>query len=386
MNAPLAKPDASDLPAVIERARALFDEGDVIAARLLAAHAGAHAKAEADLAKRFGVAGDLVAKARRLQGDALLIEARASMRIAEEYDAAQAAGEAAKQGRPKKVADGDVFKLGEAGLTKQDIAEARKLRAAEEGEPGLVQRAIEARLSQGLEPTRRSLRHAIGTRSATKEERGDNLYETPIEATRTLLALESFALDVWEPAVGRGAILRPLEDAGYDVSISDLRDRGVATVHGECQHVANFLETRRTELDDGVIGMPGCGRPDIISNPPYGETMNAFIAHALRVHRPRKMAMLLNINAMCGFKDADRNFWMDEWVPARIFVFSRRLPMMHRDGWTGPEASSQMNTAWFVWEQRGERPEHPYGRLTTVFRVDWKDWQDRPPLSPEAAE
>lgn len=375
MNAPATLPDASDLPAVIERARALFSEGDVISARLLAAHAGAHAKAEADLAKRFGVAGELVAKARRLQGDALLIEARASMRIAEEYDAAQAAGEAAKQGRPKKVADGDVFKLDEAGLTKQDIAEARKLRAAEAGEPGLVQRAIEARLAQGLEPTRRSLRHAIGTRSATKDERGDNLYETPIEAVRTLLALERFDRTIWEPAVGRGAILRPLEDAGYDVRISDLRDRGVATKDGECQEVVDFLETACAET---VY--------DIVTNPPYGETMNAFIAHALRAHRPPKMALLLNWNAYLGFEDENRNFWLDDCPPARILAFKRRLPMMHRDGWDGPKASSQMNTAWFIWERRGENPAYPYGRNTSVMRVDWKDWQDAPPLGPEAAE
>lgn len=374
MNAPAQLSDASDLPSVIERARALFSEGDVISARLLAAHAGAHAKAEADLAKRFGVAGELVEKARRLQGDALLIEARASMRIAEEYDAAQAAGKAARQGRPKKVADGDVFTLDEAGLTKQDIAEARKLRAAEQGEPGLVERAIEARLRQGLEPTRRSLRHAIGTRSASKEDRGDNLYETPIEAMRTLLALETFSATVLEPACGRGAILRSLEDAGYEVRIADKVDRGTATKDGEIQAVVDFLEMPATE-----------GKPDIVTNPPYGGVMNGFIAHALREHRPRKMALLLNLNVLAGFDDPDRNFFMDEWPPARIFVFKRRLPMMHRDGWTGPTASSQMNTAWFVWQACADRrqPDRPYGAETVIERVDWQDYQDVAALPPE---
>jgi hypothetical protein len=36
---------------------------------------------------------------------------------------------------------------------------------------------------------------------------------------------------------------------------------------------------------------------------------------------------------------------------ARVHVFRERLPMMHRDGWTGPRASSAVPYAWFVWER-----------------------------------
>lgn len=379
--------DISDLPDLIDKARRLFSAGDIKRARMLAAAAGAQAKAQADVAKRFGAAGELVAKARRLQGDALLIEARASIRIADEYDAAQAKGEAAKQGRPKKVSDGDHFTLEEAGLTKQEVADARKLRDAEAGEPGIVERAIAARLAQGLEPTRRSLRHAVGNRSDEAAARAvDYLYETPIEAMRTLLALESFSPNAWEPAVGRGAILRPLEDAGYDVAISDLRDRGVATRHGECQAVIDFLDTDSSfpPLSSSPGGSSLAGPWDIITNPPYGAVMNGFIAHALRVHRPAKMALLLNWNAYLGFDDPDRNFWLDEYPPARIWAFSRRLPMMHRDGWDGKIATSQMNTAWFVWEASGD-PDYPYGTETIVRRVDWKDFENLPALKPGEA-
>lgn len=60
---------------------------------------------------------------------------------------------------------------------------------------------------------------------------------------------------------------------------------------------------------------------------------------------------LLNLNFLCGFADDDRNFVMDDCPPARVYVFKRRLPMMHRDGWDGNKASSRMNTAWFVWER-----------------------------------
>jgi len=41
---------------------------------------------------------------------------------------------------------------------------------------------------------------------------------------------------------------------------------------------------------------------------------------------------------------------------ARVHVFRKRLPMMHRHGWQGPRASSSIPFAWFVWDRayRGE--------------------------------
>jgi len=403
---PVILPDGKDLAAIVERARGLLDDDDVAAARFLADYAYTHADMAARVAKRLRVSTGLVAKAMKLQGDALLIEARARIRIADEWDAAQARGEISRGGRPagteaqdgdqgeaeKPVSAGNGFTARDTGLSRKEISEARKLRDAEKRAPGLAERAIAARLAQGLAPTKANLRAAIGTSTATKEERGLNLYETPTEATRVLLALEAFGRKVWEPACGRGAIAALLEAAGHDVLMSDVADYGTANRHGEVQEIGSFLEARLAH--DGIRGawrgafpvdapeQGPCCSPDIVTNPPYGETMNVFIAHALREFCPGKMAMLLNLNAICGTDDADRNFWLDEWPPARIWVFSRRLPMMHRDGWDGPTASSRMNTAWFVWERVVEGGElaRPYGDGPSIRRVDWKDFQDRAPL------
>jgi hypothetical protein len=373
--------DASGLVATVERAKALLDDGDVIAAKVLAAHAYDDAKSAVALAERFKAGNALVDKARRLQGDALLIETRAKIRLADEWDAAKEAG-LVGAGRPKNVSDGNGFTAAEAGLDRKEIHEARKLRDAEAKEPGIVERAIAARLSSGLNPSRANLRAAVGTASATAEERGRNFYETPIEATHALLVLERFEDEIWEPACGKGAISRVLIAAGYDVHQSDIEDRGTAGLDGVIQNVVDFMQTKRTAADDGVIQMDFEGRPDIVTNPPYGADLNAFVAHALREHRPRKMAMLLNLNFVCGFDDPDRNFVMDEMRPARIHVFTRRLPMMHRDGWTGPEASSRMNTAWFVWEQPHERS----GRETVINRVDWQQMLEKKPRLPRRLE
>jgi hypothetical protein len=45
---------------------------------------------------------------------------------------------------------------------------------------------------------------------------------------------------------------------------------------------------------------------------------------------------------------------------ARVHVFRKRLPMMHRHGWAGPKASSAIPYAWFVWDQahRGDPTLH----------------------------
>jgi hypothetical protein len=363
----IAALDASGLADAVQRARVLLDEGDVMAARLLAAGAYDQAKAAAGYAERFRAGERLVEKARRLQADALLIEARAKVELADQWDSAQAAGQAASKGRPKNIPDEKIFTQAEAGLTAKEIHDARRLRDAERRQPGFVQRVIAARLTAGLEPSRANLRAAIGTDSATAEERGNNLYETPIEAMRTLLAQERFRRKVKEPAVGRGAVLRPLEDAGYEVEIADLVDYGTATRCGVRQDVGDFLESSAGE-----------GR-DIVTNPPYGEVLNAFVEHALRVHRPRKMALLLNLIFLAGSDDEDRNYCMDEHPPRRVYVFTRRLPMMHRDNWDGKKASSRMILAWFVWEQDAAGR---YAGPREWFRVDWKDFRDAPALPP----
>lgn len=372
MNAPITlSTQTSAIVATIERARLAFDEGDVQAALMLSGGAYEQAKAAAGYAAKVKASRQLIDKARRLQADALKIETDCTIKLADEVDAAKNSGELAGQGRPKKVQTSDVFTLEEVGLDKRRLAEARKLRDAERDDPGRAERIIEARIEAGLEPSRNALRAAIGTRSATKEEKGDQLYETPDCATRTLLALESFSPTVWEPACGRGAILTHLEAAGYEVVLSDLVDRGTATRHGELQGVGDFLVTK-------ALNEKG---PDIVTNPPYDDLANRFAAHALREHRPAKMALLLNLNFLAGFDDEDRCYVMDECPPARVYVFTHRLPMMHRDGYEGKKSTSQMNTAWFVWERRADGSYGEPGD-TRIIRVLWDRWQNEPALPP----
>jgi hypothetical protein len=50
---------------------------------------------------------------------------------------------------------------------------------------------------------------------------------------------------------------------------------------------------------------------------------------------------------------------------ARIHVFAKRLPMMHRAGWEGRKANSGMAFAWFVWNRAPGGP-------TTIDRIRWE--------------
>jgi hypothetical protein len=52
--------------------------------------------------------------------------------------------------------------------------------------------------------------------------------------------------------------------------------------------------------------------------------------------------------------------------PARIWVASRRLPMMHRQGYCGPRAPSNQTFAWFIWRQESR----------TAPEIGWFDWQE----------
>jgi len=55
---------------------------------------------------------------------------------------------------------------------------------------------------------------------------------------------------------------------------------------------------------------------------------------------------------------------LDGGMLARILVFAKRLPMMHRAGWEGRKANSGMAFAWFVWNQNHHGP-------TTIERIRW---------------
>lgn len=189
-----------------------------------------------------------------------------------------------------------------------------------------------------------SRRHAVQPGTHSHADRGADLYETPTCATEALLRAEPLPRVIWENAAGRGAIVRPLRDRGHMVIASDLIDYGFPL-----DFVGDFLTQ--------TIAPNGC--ECVLTNPPF-KIVDRFIAHALDL-----VPRVIVLARLALLESTRRTEILERRGLARIHVFREWLPMMHRDGWAGPKASSSMPFAWFVWE-RGHTGPTIVDRISTT--------------------
>lgn len=175
-------------------------------------------------------------------------------------------------------------------------------------------------------------------------DRGDDFYPTPTVAIEALIRIEGDDIPwvLWEPACGDGAIVEPLRKTGRTVIATDLVDRGLG----------GGVDYLQTPLPDKRIA-------GIITNPPY-RLAQEFLEKAIQ--EVPYSAWLLRMNFV---ESMSRLPFFKRTPPARIWVSSRRLPMMHRDGWEGPKAPSNVCFAWFIFERGAERSE-----------TRWFDWKE----------
>ena len=87
------------------------------------------------------------------------------------------------------------------GLSSKEIFEARQLRDAEQSNPGVTRRAIDAMLERGEDPTRAELKREIVNRTSFT---GNNQWYTPEEhLERARMVLGSFDLDPASHAIAQ---------------------------------------------------------------------------------------------------------------------------------------------------------------------------------------
>jgi len=179
------------------------------------------------------------------------------------------------------------------------------------------------------------------------EDRGLDEYYTPAPAILSLIDLEREHIPrvVLEPACGAGNIVIPLRAAGYRVVASDI-------TYGRCPEMIGGVDFLAA---DGVKSAPG-----VVTNPPF-RIAREFIERCLEVSP--YTACLLPLGFLAGTR---RRPWHETSPLARVWVSSRRLPMMHREGWDGPKASSAVDFAWFIWS-RGHIGEPA---------IRWFDWKE----------
>ena len=184
-----------------------------------------------------------------------------------------------------------------------------------------------------------------GNARTALKDRKDDLYQTPPEAVHALVKVETLPHDIWEPACGPGSIARVLRKHGHNVLATDLVDYDSPDqdVHG-----LDFLFPQDHKDWSAIV-----------TNPPF-KLAEQFVEHALFLSPV--VIMLLRLAFLTSEK---RTNILEHSGLARVHVFRRRLPMMHRDGWEGPKASSSMDFAWFVWDRSYYGP-------TILNRISWE--------------
>lgn len=160
-----------------------------------------------------------------------------------------------------------------------------------------------------------------------------DFYATEPKAVELLLDEEQFQKDILEPCCGLNHITDVLKSQGYQVTTSDLIDRGVGA------EVKDFFEY------ESWYG-------DIVTNPPYSQAVD-FVEHSLKIiEEGSRVAMFLKIQFLEGKK---RKEFFKKYPPKYIYVASSRLRCA-KNGEFDKYGSSAVCYAWFVWEKgyRGE--------------------------------
>jgi hypothetical protein len=160
---------------------------------------------------------------------------------------------------------------------------------------------------------------------------------------RALLKAEALPHKIWEPAAGRLAIVNVLRAAGHEVIASDIVNHGIAL-----NFRADFLQLRRAPV----------GTQAILTNSPF------FLGQQFAEHALELSPLVVMLFRLSFLESARRTRLLEHSGLARVHVFRDRLPMMHRDGWTGRRAGSAMSFGWFVWV-RGYRGAPTLHRITS---------------------
>jgi hypothetical protein len=175
-------------------------------------------------------------------------------------------------------------------------------------------------------------KHEIGYARVERD-----LYPTPAWVTKALLAhVELAGLTVWEPAAGKGDIVKVLRDSGARVVTSDIVDYGFSL---------------DAILDFTTGQLPPPPFTAIVTNPPGGlrnSLAERFVETGLK-HLARGVG-LLALLLPNDFDSAGRRraFFADcRWFTAKITLTQRAVWFPRNDGM---RAAPKENHAWFIWE------------------------------------
>jgi hypothetical protein len=169
-----------------------------------------------------------------------------------------------------------------------------------------------------------------GNRAGPRSQRGLEVYATPALAVESLLRLEPLPAEIWECCGDESsAIATVLRAHGRRVVCTDLATDGV---------------------DFRDWAMAPRGVQAIVTNPPFSLAAD-FATHGLAL--VPKVVVLERIQFL---ESETRAALFDAGKLARVWVFRKRLPRMHRSDWAGKRASAAMVLAWFVFDRDHDGP------------------------------
>ena len=181
-------------------------------------------------------------------------------------------------------------------------------------------------------------------KTMNQSERGFDFYPTPDEAIKALLQRERFEGNIYECAVGAGAITDKLLEFGYmDVFGSDIREDSFYHSPSPNGLYRNTSGAGVDFLDKEQVNRFLAGRSvdNIITNPPFGTRFEPFAIHALEL-ASRKVAFLARLSILEG-QSRYRNLFSNQ--PLRtVYVFSHRIQFVEGK-------SNVMAMCWLVWEK-----------------------------------
>jgi hypothetical protein len=86
-----------------------------------------------------------------------------------------------------------------------------------------------------------------------------------------------------------------------------------------------------------------------------------FVEHALRL-----CPVVIMLLPLSWLESQRRAHLLESGLLARVHVFARRLPMLHRHGHAARKTSNMRAYAWFVWDRAHQ------GGAPTVHRISWR--------------
>ncbi len=161
---------------------------------------------------------------------------------------------------------------------------------------------------------------------------GNNYYATHPSVTEDLLSVEMFNDKILEPFCGGGSMADVIKSFAYEVEAYDIIDRGYGKQ-------GDFFQVDFPE-----------GEYDIISNPPYDESLIRIIKRCLAICND-KVAMLLPMLYLSGKARYEEIFKKNP--PVRVYVYSERINIAKNGDFEQYSDSGANKTiyAWFVWKK-----------------------------------